>query len=243
LHEKEKRPKGSLSRFQFFIVVLTLSFVYYIVPNFFFPSITALSFVCWIYKDSVLAQLLGSGLHGFGLGAIAFDWSTITAFLGSPLAIPTHVLVNSVAGFVLLFYVMCPVAYWKNAFLSQSFPYFSSDVFDKFGQPYNLTRILKTTGFELDVKAYEDYSKLYSGIVFVLSYGFIFASITSGLSQVLLFNGKYGYILNFLVCCTAIFCNIVHKRILSPVYCTYYLVLDQDRLTNTDLFSQVKAPF
>lgn len=64
LHEVEIRRKGGLTRLQFFLIVLISSFAYYIIPNYLFPSITALSFVCWIWKDSVTAQQIGSGLHG-----------------------------------------------------------------------------------------------------------------------------------------------------------------------------------
>ncbi|KAI3456596.1 hypothetical protein Pfo_013259 [Paulownia fortunei] len=90
----EIRRKGGLTRLQFFVVVLVSSFSYYIIPNYLFPSITALSFVCWIWKDSVTAQQIGSGLHGLGLGSFAFDWSTVAGFLGSPLATPGFAIIN-----------------------------------------------------------------------------------------------------------------------------------------------------
>ncbi|KAL3742363.1 hypothetical protein ACJRO7_017783 [Eucalyptus globulus] len=47
LHEEEVRPKRGLTRLQFFLVVLISSFAYYVVPNYLFPSITALSFVSY----------------------------------------------------------------------------------------------------------------------------------------------------------------------------------------------------
>ncbi|KAM1341228.1 hypothetical protein ACFX2F_005710 [Malus domestica] len=55
---------------QFFLIVFISSFAYYyIVPSFFFPSLTALSFVCWIWKDSITAQQIGSGLRGLRIGS------------------------------------------------------------------------------------------------------------------------------------------------------------------------------
>ncbi|KAJ0986916.1 hypothetical protein J5N97_005272 [Dioscorea zingiberensis] len=68
LNEKESRPKGMLSKLQFFTSVFVLSFAYYIIPNYFFPSIGALSLACLIWKNSVIAHQLGSGLNGLGLG-------------------------------------------------------------------------------------------------------------------------------------------------------------------------------
>ncbi|KAJ6298369.1 hypothetical protein OIU76_019511 [Salix suchowensis] len=66
LHEKEKRKKGELTRLQFFAIVFVASFAYYIVPGHFFPSLSALSLVCWIWKRSITAQQIGSGLKGLG---------------------------------------------------------------------------------------------------------------------------------------------------------------------------------
>ncbi|KAF3773451.1 hypothetical protein EJ110_NYTH55245 [Nymphaea thermarum] len=106
LHEEEVRRKRGTTRLQFFLMVFVASYCYYIVPNYLFPSITALSFVCWIWKDSVTAQQIGSGLSGLGLGSIGLDWSTVARFLGSPLATPGFAVLNVMAGFFLVVYVM-----------------------------------------------------------------------------------------------------------------------------------------
>ncbi|XP_039027289.1 oligopeptide transporter 1-like [Hibiscus syriacus] len=66
LHDDEVRSKGGLTRLQFFLVVFISSFAYYIVPNYLFPSITALSFVCWLWKDSVTAQIIGASRWTWG---------------------------------------------------------------------------------------------------------------------------------------------------------------------------------
>ena len=116
MHDVETRPKGGLTRLQFFIVVLVTSFSYYIVPNYLFPSITALSFVCWIWKDSVTAQQIGSGLRGLGIGSFALDWSTVAGFLGSPLATPGFAIINMMAGFFIVLYVLIPIGYWTNSY-------------------------------------------------------------------------------------------------------------------------------
>ncbi|CAN0915796.1 Oligopeptide transporter 5 [Linum grandiflorum] len=77
LHETEKRPKGGKTRLQFFTLVCISSFAYYIIPGHLFPSISTLSFMCWIWKDSITAQQIGSGLNGLGIGSFGLDWSTI----------------------------------------------------------------------------------------------------------------------------------------------------------------------
>ncbi|KAK1297695.1 Oligopeptide transporter 1 [Acorus calamus] len=94
MHEKENRIKGSLTSFQFFLIATISSFAYYIVPNYLFPSISALSFICWIWRDSITAQIIGSGRNGLGIGSFSLDWTVISGYLGNPLVMPFFTLDN-----------------------------------------------------------------------------------------------------------------------------------------------------
>ncbi|KAK9134006.1 hypothetical protein Scep_013534 [Stephania cephalantha] len=190
LHEEEKRRKGGMTRLQFFLLVLVTSFAYYIVPNYFFPSITALSFICWIYKDSVTMQQIGSAQSGLGIGSFAFDWATVASFLGSPLATPGFAVINIMAGFIIIVYILLPVAYWTNSYGAKKFPFISSHVFSYDGQPYNISRILNTKTFSFDQEAYDSYSKVNLSIFFVFTYGLSFATLAATLSHVALFYGR-----------------------------------------------------
>ena len=194
MHDVEKRPKGGLTRLQFFILVLVSSFAYYVVPNYLFPSITALSFVCWIWKDSVTAQQIGSGLRGLGVGSFALDWSTVAGFLGSPLATPGFAIINIMSGFFIILYVLIPIAYWTNSFEAKRFPIFSSHVFDSSGQTYNVSLILNEATFQFNQQGYDSYSKIYLSILFAFAYGLSFATLAATLSHVALFHGRYKYI-------------------------------------------------
>lgn len=190
LHEKEERPKGGHTRLQFFLLVFILSFAYYLVPAYLFPSISAISFVCLIWKNSVTAQQIGSGLKGLGLGSFGFDWSTVAGFLGSPLATPGFAIINILVGFVLFVYIVNPIAYWSNWYDAKKFPIFSSHTFDSTGQPYNISRILNEKTFDLDRASYDGYSKLYVTAFFAFSYGLSFATLMATISHVALFHGK-----------------------------------------------------
>uniref|UniRef100_A0A5B6YLK9 Putative oligopeptide transporter 1-like n=1 Tax=Davidia involucrata TaxID=16924 RepID=A0A5B6YLK9_DAVIN len=190
LHENEKRPKGGLTRLQFFFLVFISSFAYYIVPSFLFPSISAFSIGCLIWKNSITAQQLTSGLHGMGIGSFGLDWSTVAGFLGSPLATPAFAIVNILAGFFLLVYIVIPVAYYSNAYEARRFPFFSSHTFDSTGQTYNISRILNDKNFDLNEAAYENYSKLYLSVFFAFTYGLSFATLAATVSHVALFHGK-----------------------------------------------------
>lgn len=190
LHEKEKRSKGGHTRLQFFFLVFICSFAYYIVPGYFFPSISVISVVCLIWKDSITAQQLGSGLKGLGLGSFGLDWSTIAGFLGSPLATPGFAIINILVGFVLFVYVITPIFYWTNAYEARKFPLISSHAFDWTGKTYNISRVLDEKTFNLDQEGYNNYSKLYLSVFFALNYGLSFATLTATISHVALFHGK-----------------------------------------------------
>ncbi|KAF8030988.1 hypothetical protein BT93_D0237 [Corymbia citriodora subsp. variegata] len=190
LHEKERRPKGGLTRLQFFLVVFISSFAYYLVPGYLFKRIAYLSVVCWIWKKSITAQQLGSGSYGLGLGSFTLDWSTVAAFLGSPLAYPGSAILNNLAGFLLIVYVVLPILYWSNVYDARRFPMISSKTFDSAGQNYNITRILNAQAFDMDLKAYDGYSKLYLSVFFAINYGLSFAVLAATLSHVALFHGK-----------------------------------------------------
>ncbi|KAK3433640.1 hypothetical protein EUGRSUZ_D00942 [Eucalyptus grandis] len=190
LHEEEVRPKRGLTRLQFFLVVLISSFAYYVVPNYLFPSITALSFVCWIWKHSVTAQQIGSGRRGLGIGSFALDWATVAAWNGSPLAYPGFAIINISIGFFLTLYVLIPIAYQTNAFEAKRFPLISSPVFDANGNKYNVGLVLNETNFQFNQHGYDDYSKVRLSIFFAFVYGLSFATLAATISHVALFHGR-----------------------------------------------------
>ena len=172
-------------------MVLVTSFSYYIVPNYLFPSITALSFVCWIWKDSVTAQQIGSGLRGLGIGSFALDWSTVAGFLGSPLATPGFAIINIMAGFFIVLYIVIPIAYWTNSYEAKRFPIYSSHVFNSDGGKYNVSVVLNDTTFQFNQDGYDGYSKINLSIFFVYAYGLNFAVLAATISHVALFHGRY----------------------------------------------------
>ncbi|XP_075652213.1 oligopeptide transporter 7 [Castanea sativa] len=189
LHEKEKRPKGGLTRTQFFLIAFICSFAYYVFPGYLFEMLTSLSWICWIFPTSVLAQQLGSGLYGLGIAAVGLDWSTISAYLGSPLASPWFATANVAAGFVFVMYILTPICYWLNVYKAKTFPIFSDDLFTSTGQEYNISSIIDSS-FHLDLAAYEREGPLYLSTFFAMTYGVGFAALTATIVHVALFHGR-----------------------------------------------------
>ncbi|OAY56290.1 oligopeptide transporter 7 [Manihot esculenta] len=189
LHEKEERPKGGVTRIQFFLIAFTCSFAYYVFPGYLFQMLTSLSWICWIYPQSVLAQQLGSGLYGLGIGALGIDWSTISSYLGSPLASPWFATANVAVGFFFVMYILTPLCYWLNVYKAKTFPIFSDELFTSTGQEYNITAIIDSH-FHLDIAAYEKEGPLYLSTFFAMTYGVGFAALTATIMHVALFHGR-----------------------------------------------------
>ncbi|KAK2408537.1 OPT super [Trifolium repens] len=189
LHEKEERQKGGLTRNQFFLITFICSFAYYVFPGYLFPMLTSLSWICWVFPNTVIAQQLGSGLHGLGVGAVGFDWSSICSYLGSPLASPWFATANIAAGFGIFMYVIVPIAYGLNLYYGTRFPIFSDGLFNTNGQEYNISAIIDSN-FHLDMEAYQREGPLYLSTMFAMSYGIGFACLSATLVHVLLFHGS-----------------------------------------------------
>ncbi|KAK2984509.1 hypothetical protein RJ640_016895 [Escallonia rubra] len=189
LHETERRSKGGLTRNQFFLIAFTCSFAYYVFPGYLFPMLTSLSWLCWIFPTSVLVQQIGSGLHGLGIGAIGLDWSSISSYIGSPLASPWFATANVAVGFGLVMYVMTPVAYWLNIYRAKTFPIFSDGLFTSSGQKYNISAIIDSD-FSIDLEAYDHEGRLYMSTFFAMTYAVSFACLAATIVHVFLFHGR-----------------------------------------------------
>ncbi|CAH9117753.1 unnamed protein product [Cuscuta epithymum] len=188
-HDEEEKSKERLTRNQFFLAAFICSFCYYVFPGYIFPMLSSLSWVCWVFPSSVLAQQLGSGLKGLGIGAVGLDWSSISSYIGSPLVSPWFATVNIAVGYVLLLYVITPVLYWNNVYSAKSFPIFSDGLFKSNGGEYNTSAIVDKD-FHIDLEAYAREGHLYLSTVFAITYAFSFACLTATLVHVILFHGR-----------------------------------------------------
>ncbi|GKV19711.1 hypothetical protein SLEP1_g29936 [Rubroshorea leprosula] len=179
-----------MTRAKFFLIVLVCSFSWYLLPGYLFTTLTSISWVCWVFSKSVTAQQLGSGLRGLGLGALTLDWSAVSSFLFSPLISPFFAIVNVFVGYVLIVYIVTPIAYWGvHLFSARRFPIFSSHLFTAQGQLYDILAIVNNN-FELDKVKYEEEGRIHLSVFFALTYGFGFATIASTITHVGLFYGS-----------------------------------------------------
>jgi hypothetical protein len=193
MHEKEKRR---MTRGKFFLIALICSFAWYTVPGYLFPTLTAVSWVCWVFPKSITMQQIGSGLNGLGIGAFTLDWATVVSWLGSPLVTPFFAIANVLVGYVLLIYLMLPIAYWViNLYSASSYPLFSNELFDAHGQLYDIHSIVNDK-FEIDMDAYARQGRIHLSLFFAVSYGLGFATIAATFTHVACFYGKYVHFLS-----------------------------------------------
>ncbi|GLT48277.1 hypothetical protein SLA2020_219110 [Shorea laevis] len=190
LHEKEKRPKEGITVNQFFLIVIIGSFAYYILPGYLFTVLSTFSWLCWLAPKSILVQQLGSGSWGLGIGSFGIEWSTISAYLDSPLASPWFASANVAAGFFIVMYVVTPISYWLDICNAKTFPIFSSELFKGNGESYDILSIVDSN-FHLDRDSYRKNGPLYLSTFFAtMTYGLGFATLTATIVHVLLFDGR-----------------------------------------------------
>ncbi|KAF9350609.1 hypothetical protein BGX26_011256 [Mortierella sp. AD094] len=158
LHTREELQPGQWTRQKFFAVFSIASFCYYWIPAYIFPVATALTLLCYIDPKNVkLSQLTGS--QGLGMGVVSLDWNTITSFLGSPLIAPYWAQVNIMMGFILIAWIMVPVAYYSDIWDAKKYPILTSKLFTVEGYNYNTLSIL-TPAKTLDNNMYAAYGPL-----------------------------------------------------------------------------------
>lgn len=150
---------------------------------------TSFSWVCWLAPNSVLVQQIGSGLQGLGIGSFGLDWTTISSYLGSPLASPWFATANVAVGFVLVMYVMTPITYWLNIYNAKNFTLFSSELFMSNGTVYDISQIVDSN-FQFDENAYQKYGPIHLSTFFAMAYGLGFATLSATVVHILLFNGR-----------------------------------------------------
>ncbi|KAF9912345.1 hypothetical protein EC991_011037 [Linnemannia zychae] len=180
------KKKKRITRLQYFSYVSLASFIYYWFPNYIFPTLTAFSILCWINpKNIILSQLTGS--NGLGIGTISFDWATSTSAL-APLVTPWWAQVNILVGFVIVAWIIAPIAYYSNLWSSKNFPILTAGLFREDGTPYDKAMVM--TNNVLDPVKYESYGPLRMDSFFALTYGIGFAGLTATLTHVALYHGK-----------------------------------------------------
>ncbi|KFY59719.1 hypothetical protein V497_04122 [Pseudogymnoascus sp. VKM F-4516 (FW-969)] len=190
LHKEENSIANgwTISRWKFFFVVWLSAFAFYFLPGLLMPALSYFSVITWFWPDNVVVANLFGVSSGLGLFPVTFDWAQI-AYIGSPLTTPFWAAMNVVGGLVVVMWIIAPICYYNNVFYSAYMPILSSAVFDNTGKVYDVARIL-TPDFLFDRAAYENYSRVFMPITYILSYGLQFAALASLLTHTACWHGR-----------------------------------------------------
>jgi len=176
-----------IGRYSFFLLVALLTFAWEWFPLVIAPFLSYFMWATWIAPENVVINQLFGGNTGLGLIPISFDWSSVTAFLSSPLQTPAFAIGNVAVGLLLSTLGAIGLAYGGPEYY-RYLPMSANSNFDRFAQPYNTSRILNAD-FTVNETAYKEYSPILLGPTLSLSYGLSFATLISTITHVALFYG------------------------------------------------------
>lgn len=181
--------RWTATRIRLFMYAGAAMFVYFWLPNYLFPALSLFSWMTWIAPDNKVLSFVSGVQSGLGLNPIpTFDWNVVTT-LAPPLEIPFWVTANQFLR-LLLSAVMMAAMYVSNYQYTGYLPLNSAQLFDRFGQIYNLTSILNDQG-GLDVEAYRAYSPPYMTLGTIMTYTGYFAISSALFAHALLFHWKH----------------------------------------------------
>ncbi|KAH8895289.1 Tetrapeptide transporter, OPT1/isp4 [Thozetella sp. PMI_491] len=178
-----------IGRYAFFLAVAGTTFLWEWVPNTMAPFLSFIGqFPTWIAPENVVVNQVFGGMNGLGFIPGTLDWSVVAGFFGSPLQYPAFAIYNFLVGGLLIIVAGFGIAFAGPDFM-QYLPLSANRNFDHFGKVYNTSRILNDD-LTMNEEAYYDYSPLFIGPAFALSYGLGFAALISNVVHVGLFYGK-----------------------------------------------------
>ncbi|RKP09680.1 OPT oligopeptide transporter protein-domain-containing protein [Thamnocephalis sphaerospora] len=182
----EKASVKQPPRYRFFVIAFVLVFLYHILPLTVMPVLTSLSVVCIALPRSPVAQLLGSGMRGLGLGTLSFDWAAVGSF--APMYTPWWAQVNFFLGSAAVLWVLAPLMWYFNIWDARLFPSVTVAQYDEGGGVFQLGRILNHD-LTMDPAKLAAYSQLRMPTVFAVSYGATFLALAATITHVALYYG------------------------------------------------------
>ncbi|KAJ3310399.1 hypothetical protein HDV04_005057 [Boothiomyces sp. JEL0838] len=212
-HEKKEQEntqsRYTMSRFNFFWIVLSFIFMYEWFPLYFAPFLATISIACW-FGNSRTMKILGSSSNGEGTGllALTFDWSVVSGQV--PLATPFWAALNYFGGYAFWTWIVGPIVYYTNPFgvkggyISQAqsgwgtantttdpFPYINAvDIFDKQGGIVKIQAPLLQSDLTLNQSYYDTSKPFHLSPAFAIAYFTSFINITALFAHVGLWYGK-----------------------------------------------------
>lgn len=99
-----------------FFLALVAVFFWQFLPEYVFPMLSSLAFLCWVAPNNATANFLSSGLGGMAFLNLSMDWSTIGNLgnMGSLFVTPFYTQVVVFLAFVANCWILLPAAKWGH---------------------------------------------------------------------------------------------------------------------------------
>jgi hypothetical protein len=176
---RESPTRTSRKQMVVFFSVLGAVTAWQFLPEFVFPMLGSLAFLCWVAPRNATANFIGSGEGGMGFLNLSLDWSNVSSLsnMGSIFLTPFWTQMIVFLAFVLNCWVLIPAAKWGKL-SSYKHGLMSTHVLTANGTKYPLTSLL-TTQATLNETVYEQEGPLYLGAQMMWGIFFDYASYTS----------------------------------------------------------------
>ncbi|KAI0201967.1 OPT oligopeptide transporter protein-domain-containing protein [Astrocystis sublimbata] len=189
---KQNKNPTPAARKQFKVFWLTLLGItlWQFLPEFVFPFLSSLAFLCWVAPHNPVANFIGSGLGGMGFLNLSFDWANISNYsAGVPLFLsPWWSQVVLFASFVLSAWILLPAAKW-GGLGGYSHCLMSNRACTADGERYPVASLV-TPSNTLNQTAYEEYGPMYLGVHNLWTIFFDYASYISAYSWIAFFGAS-----------------------------------------------------
>ncbi|GAA5859277.1 hypothetical protein JCM8547_008949 [Rhodosporidiobolus lusitaniae] len=129
-------------RFRFFYIIAACIFVWEFFPEFIAPTLTGVSIICLARRDSAWVSRIFGGSYpnqGFGMFSLCFDWVYISGC--APLYTPLSAQLSLYGGTAICI-LFTSIAFAKNMWSAQNFPFMAQDLYYENGTVYDQTLIL-----------------------------------------------------------------------------------------------------
>lgn len=169
----------------FFLCLFGMT-LWQLLPEYVFPFVSSLAFLCWVAPGNEVANFIGSGLGGMGFLNLSLDWSNINWHGSSILLTPWWTQVVLFSAFAINCWVLLPWAKWGNL-SSYKEGLMSNYLLTANGSQYPLSSVL-TPDFQINETAYKEYGPIYWGAQVEWATFFDYARLPSAFTWIMLFG-------------------------------------------------------
>ncbi len=189
--KQNKSPSpAARKQFKVFWFVLLGITLWQFLPEFVFPFLNSLAFLCWVAPHNPVANFIGSGLGGMGFLNLSFDWANISNYnAGVPLFLsPWWSQVVLFAAFVLSAWILLPAAKW-GGLGGYGHCLMTNRACTADGEIYPVSTLV-TASNTFNQTAYQELGPMYLGVHNLWTIFFDYASYVSAYSWIAFFGAS-----------------------------------------------------